>query len=87
MGKKGFWKVMGKIVDPKKNGVAKAFSKDGPIVGIVERVPVVGLVASAGHAIAGDTDRARRAATSSATATVNAAVGPAGGAILAAVSK
>lgn len=38
------------------------FSKDGAFTKFCEGLPVVGYVASAGHAIAGDEDRARRAA-------------------------
>ena len=60
----------------------KTWGKDGEVTKFVESTPVLGYVASAGHAIAGDEQRAKRAAatsTKSTLVTTGVVVGSLGG--------
>lgn len=56
----------------------ECWGKDGQVTKFCESVPVLGYVASAGHAIAGDEQRARRAAASSSKTTLVAVGGTVG---------
>lgn len=67
-----------KLVDSSE----ECWGKDGQVTKFCESVPVLGYVASAGHAIAGDKQRARRATVSSTKktlVTVGGTVGLLGG--------
>lgn len=55
--------------------------KDGSVTKFCESLPVIGYVASAGHAIAGDTDRAKRAAAAGTNGTVSF-IGAVGGGLV-----
>ena len=55
------------------------FGKDGAGTKYFEGLPVVGYVASAGHAIAGDNERAKRAAAAGTTGTATMAGAVGGG--------
>lgn len=57
------------------------FGKDGTVTKFCESLPVVGYIASAGHAIAGDTDRAKRAAAAGTNGAVTF-IGAVGGGLI-----